>query len=62
MKSAPGGWGKCSEWLVGGWASPDDAEGNKHQGEEAKKDQTNDERQQDGLVTGAREAWKKIGQ
>lgn len=55
----PGSWDKCSEWLVGGWASPDDTEGNEDQGEEAEEDQADDERQQDGLVTGTRETWQK---
>lgn len=55
----PGCWGKCSEGLVGGWASPEDAKGNKHQGEKAEGDQANDERHQDGLVTGTRETWQK---
>lgn len=52
-------WNKCSEGLVGGWPSPDDAEGNKHQGEEAEKNQANDERKPDELVTGTRETWPK---
>lgn len=42
-------------------SSPGNAEGNEHQGEEAKEDQANDERQQEGLVTGARETWQNNG-
>lgn len=53
------GWDRCSEGLVGGWASPEDAEGNKHHGEEAEGNQADDKRQQDGLVTGTRETWQK---
>lgn len=54
-------WGKCSEGLVGCLSSPGDAEGEEHQGEEAKEDQANDERQQEGQVTGARETWQNNG-
>ena len=37
MKGPPGALDieTCSEGLVSGWASSDDAEGNKNQGEEA---------------------------
>lgn len=52
-------WDKCSEGLVSGWASPADAEDNKHHGEKANGNQADDERQQDGLVTGAGETWQK---
>lgn len=55
----PGFWDKCSEGLVGGWASPEDAEGNKHQGEEAEGDQADDKRQQYGLVSRTRKTWRK---
>lgn len=37
-----------------------DAEGDEHQGEEAEEDQANDERQQEGLVTVARETWPEV--
>lgn len=55
----PGCWDKCSEGLVSRWASPADAEDNKHHGEKAKGNQADDERQQDGLVTGTGETWPK---
>lgn len=42
-------------------SSPGNAEGNEHQGEEAKEDQANDEREQEGLVAGAGETWWKDG-
>lgn len=54
------GQSKCSEGLVGGLSSPGNAEGNEHQGEEAKENQANDERQPKGLVTGTRETWPKV--
>lgn len=42
-------------------SSAGDAEGDEHQGEEAEEDQANDERQQEGLVTVARETWQNNG-
>lgn len=52
---------QCSKGLVGGLPSPRNAEGNEHDGKEAKEDQANDERQPEGLVIGAGDAWEKRG-
>lgn len=55
------GGSRCSQGLVGGLSSPGNAEGNEHKGKEAKEDQANDERQPEGLVIGAGDAWEKGG-
>lgn len=51
---------QCSKGLVSGLPSPGNAEGNEHEGKEAKEDQANDERQPEGLVIGAGDAWPQV--
>lgn len=48
-----------SEGLVGGWASPDDAERGEHQGEEAEGGDADEEGQQEDVVAGTGETWRE---
>lgn len=59
VRSEGSPWASSSEGLVGGRASPDDADRSEHQGEEAQGDQANDEGQQEELVSRTRETWPK---